>query len=61
MKKIIFWILLIIAGFLFFKIGRILILDFGRLTEFGLGYLVGLIAEFTVIGGIATLLGIKGL
>jgi len=59
MKKIIFWILLIIAVFLLFKIGRILILDFGHFTEFGFGYLVGLIVEFIVIVGIITLLGLK--
>jgi len=59
MKKIVFWILLIIAVFLLFKIGRILIFDFGSLSEFGIGYLVGLIVEFIIIGGITTLLGFK--
>ena len=48
MKKIIFYIALIISIFLFINIVKILITDLGRLTEYGYGYLVGKIILFIV-------------
>ena len=41
MKKIIFYISIIISIFLSVNIAKILIADFDRLTEYGFGYLVG--------------------
>ena len=41
MKKIIFYISIIVSVFLLINILKILILDFERLTEYGFGYLVG--------------------
>jgi hypothetical protein len=59
MKKYVFWLLLIVAVVLSFKIGRILIVDFHRLTNYGLGYLTGLLILFLMDGFFLVLLWIN--
>jgi hypothetical protein len=59
MKKFIFWLLVILSLVLSYRIGRILIYDFSRLTEYGFGYLIGLIILFLVMVGLAVLLGYR--
>ena len=48
MKKVLFWLLGITSLIIAFKIGSILIYDLNRLTEYGFGYLTGLIIAFLV-------------
>ena len=48
MKKIIFYISIIVSVFLLINILKILILDFERLTEYGFGYLFGKIILLVV-------------
>ncbi|WP_157962299.1 hypothetical protein [Winogradskyella aurantiaca] len=57
MKKLLFWILAILAVILFFRIASILIFDFQRLTEYGMGYLTGLIILFLLFGCVSWVLG----
>ena len=52
MKKIIFYIALIISLFLLINIVKILITDLDRLTEYGFGYLVGKIILFFVFAAV---------
>jgi hypothetical protein len=59
MKKIVFGISLIVSVVLLIKIIRILRNDFNRLTEYGFGYLIGLIVLFLVLGLISYLTGRK--
>ncbi|MCF6280135.1 MAG: hypothetical protein L3J14_07290 [Flavobacteriaceae bacterium] len=52
MKKILFYIVAIISVFLLINIGKILMTDFNRLTEYGFGYLTGkitLLIAFLII------------
>ena len=58
MPKLIFWLLFLLEIILSFKIGRIFIKDFHRLTEYGIGYLTGLIILFLIILCLTILLGI---
>ncbi len=46
MKKILFYILSLLAIYFFFEIAKILIYDFDRLTNYGNGYFVGKIILF---------------
>ena len=48
MKKIIFYISIIVTVFLLFNIFKILTNDFERLTEYGFGYLIGKIILFGI-------------
>ena len=41
MKKAAFYLLLIIAVIFLYKVLRILLVDFSRLTDYGFGYLTG--------------------
>ena len=59
MKKTFFWLLLVTGLIVSFKIGRIFIYDFNRLTEYGFGYLTGLIIIFLLIMTVSILLGNK--
>jgi len=59
MKKFFFWLLLIITLFLSFKIGRILIVDFHRLTNYGFGYLTGLVILFLITTSLVVSLWIR--
>jgi|AntAceMinimDraft_15_1070371.scaffolds.fasta_scaffold21801_3 type III secretory pathway component EscS len=59
MRKIIFGLSTIISVILLIKIIGILINDFSRLTEYGLGYLIGLIVLFFVLVLISYLTGKK--
>jgi uncharacterized protein HemY len=59
MKKILFWFLLLAAALLLSRIFQTLYYDLHRLSEYGLGYLVGMIILLVVISGIAILLGFK--
>jgi len=59
MKKVFFWLFVVIAVAIAYRIGEILIFDFDRLTDYGFGYLTGLIIMFLILTGIAILLGIK--
>lgn len=59
MKKIVFTILVIVAIALAFRIGTILINDIPRLTEYGYGYLTGLVILFIVLVGTSIWLGFK--
>ncbi|MFT6355237.1 MAG: hypothetical protein ACI83L_000986 [Cryomorphaceae bacterium] len=59
MKNIIFGLSILISIILLLKISGILINDFNELTEYGLGYLVGLIALFLALVLIGYLTGRK--
>jgi hypothetical protein len=59
MKKVLFGFFGIISIVLGFKIGNILINDLKRLTEYGYGYLTGLIITFLLILGLTVFLGFK--
>jgi hypothetical protein len=59
MKRILFWILLIAGLIVSVRIGNILIFYFHRLTEFGWGYLTGLVILFILIAAFTAYLGIK--
>jgi len=50
MKKVLFYILLIISLYLAFSIIKILLYDIKRLTEYGYGFLTGQILLFLIIG-----------
>jgi hypothetical protein len=52
MKKIIFYIALLLSVFLLINVIQILVTDFERLTEYGFGYLVGKIILFILFLGI---------
>ncbi|MEZ0007554.1 type III secretory pathway component EscS [Flavobacterium sp. 28YEA47A] len=59
MRKILFLLLLIIGLILTYTIGRIFIYDYDRLTDYGFGYLIGLIIILLLIISITGWLGIK--
>ena len=59
MKKILCGILGIISLILAFRIGKILIYDIKRLTEYGFGYLTGLIIIFLIVFAFTVVLGFK--
>ncbi|MBT7995543.1 MAG: hypothetical protein HN691_11755 [Bacteroidetes bacterium] len=59
MKKVLFWLLGIISVVIAFKIGNIIIYDINRLTEYGFGYLTGLIIAFLITLGLSVFLGFK--
>jgi len=59
MKKIIFGITCIISVILLIKILRILFQDFSRLTEYGFGYLTGMIILFLILSFCSILIGRK--
>jgi hypothetical protein len=59
MKNIIFGLSILISIILLIKKSGILINDFNELTEYGLGYLVGLIALFLALVLIGYLTGRK--
>jgi uncharacterized membrane protein required for colicin V production len=48
MRKVFFYISLVISIFLLMNILKILIADFYRLTEYGFGYLVGKLILFVI-------------
>jgi uncharacterized membrane protein required for colicin V production len=48
MRKVFFYISLVISIFLLMNILKILITDFYRLTEYGFGYLVGKLILFVI-------------
>jgi hypothetical protein len=48
MKKILFYISAIISAILVINIAKIFTTDFNRLTEYGIGYLVGKIILFLI-------------
>jgi hypothetical protein len=50
MKKLLFYISLVLSILLLFNIIAILATDFNRLTEYGYGYLVGKIILFLLFG-----------
>lgn len=56
MKRAIKIILLIITVILFFDIGKILLFDFNRLTDYGYGYLIGKIILLMFFGGLTLML-----
>ena len=55
MKKIIFYILMLVSILLFINIVKILFFDFNKLTQYGFGYLVGKIILFLIFLGITLL------
>jgi hypothetical protein len=55
MKKILFYISLVISIILLLNIINILATDFNRLTEYGYGYLVGKVILFLIFGTILLL------
>ena len=59
MGKLIFGLSSILSLILLIKISGILFKDFNRLTEYGMGYLVGLIVLFLISGIISFLTGRK--
>jgi type III secretory pathway component EscS len=59
MRKIIFEISIIVSIVLVIKIIGILLNDFSRLTEYGFGYLIGLIVLFLILVLISYLTGRK--
>lgn len=59
MKKIVFGLTSILSITLLVKIVRILVNDYSRLTEYGFGYLTGLVILFLVLGGLSYWLIIK--
>jgi type III secretory pathway component EscS len=59
MRKIIFGISIIVSIVLVIKIIGILLNDFSRLTEYGFGYLIGLIVLFLILVLISYLTGRK--
>lgn len=59
MRKIIFGFSIVVSVVLLIKIIRIINRDFSRLTDYGFGYLVGLIALFLILGLISILTGRK--
>ena len=48
MKKVIFYISVIVSVILVFNIFQILTNDFERLTEYGFGYLIGKVILFVI-------------
>lgn len=59
MKKLIFGTLGIISFIIAFKILKILIYDIHRLTEYGFGYLTGLIITFLIVLALTVYFGFK--
>ncbi|MDN3669262.1 hypothetical protein QWY93_07970 [Echinicola jeungdonensis] len=59
MIKALFWGLLILSAILLIKILNILIFDFNRLTEYGMGYLSGLMILFLTSSSLSVVLGLK--
>lgn len=55
MKKITFYFSVGIAVILLLNVGKILLNDLNRLTDYGYGYLVGKIILFLIFTGIAFL------
>lgn len=53
MRKTVFLVAIVIALILIIKIIHILIYDWNRLTDYGIGYLVGKIILFLIFVGIA--------
>lgn len=53
MKKIIFYIAVVMAFFMLVNIASIVISDFSRLTEYGFGYLAGKVVLFVLFLAIA--------
>ncbi len=59
MVKALFWGLVVLSTILLIKISNIVIFDFNRLTDYGVGYLSGLIILFLVCSGLSLVLGLK--
>ncbi len=59
MVKALFWGLVVLSTILLIKILNILIFDFNRLTDYGVGYLAGLIILFLVCSGLSLVIGLK--
>ena len=59
MKKALWGILVILGLVLGVKIANILIFDINRLTEYGLGYLIGLLVLFFIILTLTIFIGFK--
>jgi hypothetical protein len=59
MKIFLFWLFGITSVVIAFKIAKILIYDIERLTEYGYGYLTGIIILFLFFLSLTLLLGIK--
>lgn len=55
MKKVIFYISVVVSIILLINILKIILTDFNRLTDYGYGYLVGKIILFIIFIGIAFL------
>ncbi|WP_282075030.1 hypothetical protein [Maribacter aquivivus] len=56
MKKIIFYIAVVMAFFMLVNIASIVISDFSRLTEYGFGYLAGKVVLFVLFVTVAIIL-----
>jgi hypothetical protein len=56
MKKIFFWILLFLCACLLYSVSTKLIFDFDRLTNYGVGYIVGQVILLIIFGLFAILL-----
>jgi len=59
MKKTLWGVLVILGVVLGVKIAKILIFDISRLTEYGIGYLVGLLVLFSIILILTIFIGFK--
>jgi len=59
MRKALWGILVILGLVLGVKIANILIFDINRLTEYGLGYLIGLLVLFFIILTLTIFVGFK--
>lgn len=59
MKKIVFGILCLLSLVLLIRIVRILLFDWNRLTDYGMGYLTGSILLFLLLAGSSFWLGRK--
>jgi hypothetical protein len=59
MKKITFWILVFITIRLAVSVGNILLVDYSRLTEYGFGYLTGLIILLFLVTALTIFIGFR--
>jgi len=59
LEKLLFWIFLIIALMLAFRLGRILFYDYSGLSTYGFGYLTGLSLAFIALTGLTIFFGIR--
>lgn len=59
MKKIIFFSLIIVTSILGYNIVDIIVSDYNRLTDYGLGYLTGLFVMFLIFLALTNLISKK--